>query len=88
MAKLSARGRKEVARVTKLDASPNSDLVTERRKTYALMTDGAILEKTDVVFKSDGKKHSYGWKVVFAKAGVTPEKFVSHYVARGYEVTR
>lgn len=63
MAKLSARGRTEVARWTREDDSPKSDLVSWRRSTLALMSDGVLLEKDDVVFKPEGRRHSYGWKV-------------------------
>ena len=89
MAKLSARGRKELARVSKEKETPEGDLTTWERRTLALMDDGNILEKRDVRFKPiaglEGSKHSYGWKVLGkAKPGLTPERFVEIYVEKGY----
>jgi hypothetical protein len=55
------------------------------------MSDGTILEKSDVRFQPspncswedpNGRRHSYGWKVHGKiKAGVTPEKFAEVYAA-------
>lgn len=85
MAKLSARGRKELARVTKVVFPGEEELTSQRRYTLSLMSDGVILEKIDVVFRSDGKKHSYGWKVRSkVKESVTPEKFVAVFEKKGY----
>jgi len=57
------------------------------RITLALMSDGAVLRKLDVRFKFDGRKHSYGWKnYAKAKPGLTPERFVEVFTARGYTV--
>lgn len=65
MAKLSARGRKELARLEKEDNTNDGD-VDWRRKTLAFMDDGRILQKYDVRFTatqySKAHKHSYGWK--------------------------
>jgi len=90
MAKLSARGRKELARVTKTETltEEQSSVTLERTTVLALMSDGKILQKDSVVFRS-GDKHSYGWKVRSkAKAGVTPEMFVSALTNQGYEVAQ
>jgi hypothetical protein len=87
MAKLSARGRKELVRVSRtLTLSPEESSVTlERRTTLALMDDRTVLEKLDVVFRSDGAKHSYGWKVRGkAKEGVTVDAFLKAYEKAGY----
>lgn len=67
MAKLSARGRKEILRLAFEQEVPDDDLVMWRRTTEAYMTDGHILRKRDVRFKPDsfrpeGRAHSYGWK--------------------------
>lgn len=67
MAKLSARGRIELGRWQIERETPNSDLTTSERITLALMSDGRLLQKRDVVFKPDtfnpeGRKYSWGWK--------------------------
>lgn len=63
MAKLSARGRTELARLTR-DRSITDELINRERITLAFMSDGNILRKRDVWFRSDGRYHSYGWKVL------------------------
>jgi hypothetical protein len=97
MAKLSARGRQELARVSKetdVEGAPDR-LVLWRRKTYALMSDRTILVKDDVRFTpstyGNGKPefHSYGWKVkAKAREGVTPEQFLAVYVKAGFTVLK
>lgn len=86
MAKLSARGRKELCRLTKTEkVADETSPASERRTTVALMDDGKILKKMDVVFRSDNRKHSYGWKVTATlKAGVTTERFVEIYEKLGF----
>lgn len=86
MARLSARGRTELVRVSKAEDVTDSDsVVTWRRYTKALMSDGTILEKVDVRFKSDGSRHSYGWKAKGkAKKGLTAEQFVEVFAKAGY----
>lgn len=65
MAKLSARGRRELVRMEKED-NGDDEFCDWRRKTISFMTDGRILQKYDVRFKateySKARKHSYGWK--------------------------
>lgn len=78
MAKLSARGRKELARMEKEDNTDDGD-VDCRRKTLAFMDDGRILQKYDVRFTattySKARKHSYGWKEYLKlKKGVDPRE--------------
>lgn len=68
MAKLKARGRIELLRIKRENATPDGDLVVWKRTTRAFMSDGKILEKRDVRFKpnardSNGRLHSYGWRV-------------------------
>lgn len=65
MAKLSARGRTELFRLEKETPTEKlSDrLIDWERKTVSIMSDRTVLQKIDVRFRSDGKKHSYGWKV-------------------------
>lgn len=99
MAKLSARGRTELARVTKTE--PRSGGFTEDdlgsvRVDLTLMSDGVVLTKTTWL-KPDGKKDfDTGWKV---KAKLTPtarkqlrseqqatvDRWVGQYEARGYK---
>lgn len=87
MAKLSARGRKEIARVDReINVNDPTALTMWRKTTVALMSDGNMLEKLDVRFR-DGHLHSYGWKLRGkVKAEVTPERFVAHFTSRGYRV--
>lgn len=68
MAKLKARGRTELLRMSKSDnvIDPKSTIVWQRW-TRAYLSDGNILEKYDIRFKpnthgSSGEFHSYGWK--------------------------
>jgi hypothetical protein len=90
MAKLSARGRRELARVSREKLTPESALVSWEKTTVALMSDGSVLEKSDVRFKPDqydpgGRRHSYGWTVKGkVKAGLTPRQFVEIYEKRGF----
>lgn len=90
MAKLSARGRTELVRMTKEDENPNSDLISYERTTIAFMSDNRILEKRDVVFKNDSfgpHKHTYNWTVKMkCKQGVTKEKVIEVYSKKGYKV--
>lgn len=86
MAKLSARGRKEVVRFENLQVVTDPEsLVSERRYTVAFMSDHTLLKKIDVVFKSDGKKHSYGWKKIGkAKPTHTAMTLEAFYKKLGY----
>jgi len=86
MAKLGARGRKELVRmVLETEVNDPSRLSDWERTTVALMSDGQVLRKLDVRFKSDGQKHSYGWTVYRKAKGVTVEKFVKLYEAVGFK---
>jgi hypothetical protein len=86
MAKLSAGGRTELARVAReVDFSvAENDLIDWQRITYALMNDGKVLCKRDVRFRSefrDGGKHSHGWTVV-DKLGLRTLDGAESWVAR------
>jgi hypothetical protein len=90
MAKLSARGRTEVARLVK--ELPADETCSWRRKTFALMSDGVVLEKLDVEFRlrayAPTRRHSYGWKVLL-RTKATKERFVDWAKSKGCEeVTR
>ncbi len=85
MAKLTARGRTELARLSIVEVPNDSTITRERTRMVALMSDGNVLEKIDVVFV-DGKKHSYGWKVKVAakKLDLSCGEFTAAYEAKGY----
>jgi hypothetical protein len=55
------------------------------KRTVALMSDRTILVKDDCVFRSDNRRHTWGWKVKSkAKAGVSAEQFIAAYAKAGY----
>lgn len=88
MAKLSARGRTEVARFSKEKTVTDPDRYVDwERITYALMSDGHLLKKRDVQFKEAGimpaYKHNYGWKDE-GKVKASPEKVREFFLAKGY----
>ncbi len=97
MAKLNARGRTEVARLshevslTPEEVAAKGSLVDWRRYTLVLASDGTILQKVQVRFVANGfsqaYKHDYGWKVHGKlKAGVTSQQWVDAKVARGWQL--
>lgn len=68
-----------------LPESIKKSLTIWERHTKRLMSDGSILEKTDVRFQpgpyDEGRRHSYGWKLVGKlKAGKTPQDFADIYL--------
>lgn len=89
MAKLNARGRKELLRIEREinETSPESS-TTWQRTTLAVMSDGKVLEKWDVRFKPSTYEqkpgiYSYGWKLKYkAKPGVTPESVRDLFLKR------
>lgn len=62
MAKLSAYGQREVARLERERETPADTLISWERTTFAFMESGRVLSKRDVKFRSENRKHSYGWK--------------------------
>ncbi len=91
MAKLNARGRTELVRLSKVREDPTDDLTNWSRTTVALMSDGSVLRKLDVRFSSDGRRHSYGWKkfgkmrdAVAVPAEALLKQFVDAYLKVGY----
>lgn len=69
MAKLSARGRTQLAEAVLEYGDHGDTLIDWERITVRLMSDGFLLEKRDVRFRPDafnstGRKHSYGWKTI------------------------
>jgi hypothetical protein len=92
MAKLSARGRTEIYRVTKsYQVRPDED-VTLRKKTVCLMSDGNVLEKITVRFKPmgswddpKGRLHDWGYKVKGKIAsGHSNEEWLAKHLAAGF----
>lgn len=67
MAKLSARGRKELFRLSKERLVEDDQLIDWKRITCASMSDNRLLTKLDVHFKEtqhlQAYRHSFGWKV-------------------------
>lgn len=90
MAKLKARGRQEIVRLTKEMDLPNDDMLSHAKMQVALMSDGNILKRRVVTWRDRGPHsnlgtHDYGWKVSGKiKAGLTPENFVEIYGKSGY----
>ena len=98
MAKLSAYGRSELARVElERNEDPHRDDSPEYpasagkatcwcRTTRTLMSDGTLLEKSDARWP-DGQKHSWGWtRRGKAKAGLTSSEWCAQYEHKGWKV--
>ena len=96
MAKLTARGQRELARAEKTTyfTPEQDDMVSERVTKYALRSDGYLLSQSISVFRPTfsfeppaGRRHNYGWKVV-KKLGKeqTVEGFRKYFEAKGYKV--
>lgn len=91
MAKLGARRREEVFRVSRSRTSTTPG-VAEVREHRALMSDGNLLGRSvlrytpEEVERNYGKKsHDYGWKVRGrVKAGVSLEELLKPYLDRGW----
>ena len=81
MAKLSARGRTELARVAK--TYPAGDVGQVTTYTYALMSDGKILRKTKVLW-ADGYVTDKPWKVVQPRYPTRRDDFVAYFATKGY----
>lgn len=81
MAKLSAGGRTELARVEKVEPLADGGSRTFR---YALMSDGKLLSSFSI--KHPGSPvHNFGWKGRRqVQARDTPGKLIESFVARGY----
>lgn len=92
MARLNAGKRTEVVRLEKEQQVIDSDLITWERVTLAVMSDGKILRKRDVLFRPDdfhpkGRRHSWGWKVAGKlPAGWDAVRFAQAYQAYGFAV--
>lgn len=90
MAKLSARGRKEVFRVSKKTEVTDPSRGIHWEKLFkTLMTDGTILEKRQVLFVateySSERLHDWGWKVVGKlKPTLTADDLLALYTRHGF----
>lgn len=84
MAKLSARGRTELARVAKTVTDEDG---TERTTKHVLMSDRKVL--TWRGWHSVVGKSNTGWKVRGTlKAGITTEQWIALREAQGYQVVK
>lgn len=101
MAKLSAYGRREIARLEKhqimeigqwADGEPSQ---YRRVITVALMDDGKVLQKIkslclDFMYRSNGKLRwvDHGWKVIYSNdSGIlNRQEFISYYQQKNYSV--
>lgn len=86
MAKLSARGRHEIARYEKQvekATTPESYDTIRERMYFAFMSDNHVLYQLKV-WRQDGQTHLYPWK---HKGKYTPENFQKaqeNLLAKGY----
>lgn len=96
MAKLSAYGH-ERFRLIKARETPKHDLMSEEKITISIRSDGTILMKREIKFKSDslnvnGRWHNYGWKRQLSatearKRGLTAEEARDAYLKNGYALS-
>lgn len=84
MAKLSARGCKEVARWSK-----EGDLTPEQSETcswecqeYVLRSDNKLLSKRTVIFREGNQRHTWGWTV--AGRATSLEKLEAAMSSKGF----
>jgi len=84
MAKLSAYGQQEVVRVRKVYRSGYRDL----RVTLAIMDNGRILRKTQVVNDITGRYEPGSWKVYRSASNQPTYRTVERLVEAGYVVIR
>lgn len=89
MAKLTARDRKEVLRMERV-SNKEDEMTVWNRHTYALMSDGTLLQKRDLKFKpnafeSKPRFHSQGWKRV-GKPNKTVGQVCEELTKRGYRI--
>ena len=89
MAKLSARGRTELARVRIVreqmpGTASSSDLHGTGRTERTLLSDGVVLQKR-TWFHADGRKDfGDGWKA-YGKQNVDVDAWISRYLESGWE---
>lgn len=92
MAKLTARGRRELVRLSK-EVTIGRDGVECEKYTVALMSDGRALKKIVTWFApgpyNHGKprRHDFGWKVMgkVTQESSDPAVFAAHFERRGYK---
>jgi len=73
MAKLTTKGTTILARWRKDEKTPDDELVSERTREYAVRSNGVLLRRDAVRFRSDTGYHDYGWKVYGRAAGNKPD---------------
>lgn len=86
MAKLSARGRTEVARFEKEFPSFDPERVVDYIITRALMSDGMILEKSRWCSKyplPGEPPQKTAWKI-HARLKAAPEEWITHMEKKGW----
>jgi hypothetical protein len=94
MAKLKARGREEIFRVTRVATGEGREGIKGVRHYRALASDGNILERMVIEYtpeetaKNYGKgSHDHRWKIRGrAKAGWTLEQLLKGYLDKGWEL--
>lgn len=84
MAKLSARGRQEVARVERVGKG-DAELMVWTRHTRALMDDGIVLNRMDVQWKGQRGLEYGRWRVSGeVKPGLKPDDWLKAQRKSGY----
>jgi hypothetical protein len=88
MAKLKARGRQEIFRMTRERETPTDKQVSSEKVQVALMSDGNVLKRRVIRWRPEmdmGTQHDYGWKVTGKiKPGLTAEQALEIYLKAGY----
>lgn len=86
MAKLKARGREEIFRVSYEKATPGDREVAREKNFRAFTSDGNVLERR-VIWWREGGSHDYGWKVRGkAKPERNVEELLKSYLDRGWHL--
>lgn len=82
MAKLSARGRTQFARVAK----PYEDAYIKCVTELSLMSDRKVLKRVKFLKPNGTIDHAQGWSVKGTlKRGVTPEQWLANKLAQGWQ---
>lgn len=89
MAKISARGDREVLRATKETPMPPTDELVSRRRVEVVVTrNRRVLQKNTAWFRQDGRQHDWGWKrdtaVVINQP--TVRQLAEEFLSRGWQV--
>lgn len=91
MAKLTARGRREMLRLVREQQDPATESTDWSRHTVVVMDDGSVLQKLDVHFRSDDRRHSYGWKLLRGRVPgwdrAQADRLAEQFTSKGYTIT-